>query len=65
MSNTKRNPFKELEESIREVPPEMRQKVMDDVATAKLMMDITFLVTNNYPSTLSQFLKTKNKNKYN
>ncbi len=65
MSNTKNNPFKELEDSIREVPSEMRQKVMDDVATAKLLMDITFLVTNNYPSTLTQFLKTKDKNKYN
>ena len=65
MANFKNNPFKKLESSLKEVPPEMRKKVMDDIATAKLVMDITFLVTNNYPSTLTQFLKTKDKSKYN
>lgn len=65
MSNNQNNPFKKLENSLKEVPPEMRKKVMDDIATAKLLMDITFLVTNNYPSTLTQFLKTKDKSKYN
>jgi len=65
MSEQKKNPFRELENSLRTVPPEMRQKVMDDIAMAKLLMDLTFLVTDNYPSAVKRLLKTKNKNKYN
>lgn len=65
MSKNKINPFKELERSLRNVPPEMRRKVMDDVAIAKLLMDITFLITKNYPSTMTGLLKTNNKKKYN
>lgn len=64
MSEEKKNPFRELEDSLRTVPPEMRQKVMDDVAMAKLLMDLTFLVTDNYPSAIKGLLKTKNRNKY-
>lgn len=65
MSKNKINPFKELERSLKDVPPEMRQKVMDDVAMAKLLMDVAFLITKNYPSTVTGLLKTNNKKKYN
>lgn len=63
MSAKSNNPFKELESSLRTVPPEMRQKVMNDVAMAKLALDLTLLVTDNYPSALSRTLKRKKGNK--
>ena len=65
MSENKINPFKELQRSLKSVPPEMRRKVMNDVAIAKLFMDMTFLFTKNYPSTMTGLFKTNNKKKYN
>jgi len=61
MAITKENPFKEMEKPLKEVPPEMRKKVMADVATAKLIMDMLSLFTNNYSSVLDGILKTRKK----
>lgn len=57
-----KNPFQELEKSLKEVPPEMKKKVMNDIAIAKLIMDMAFLVTSNYSSILSGLFKTKQRN---
>ena len=40
MAKKHKNPFKELEASLHEAPPEMKQKVMNDIAAAKLIMDM-------------------------
>ncbi|MEE9362859.1 MAG: hypothetical protein V3U92_09715 [Cellulophaga sp.] len=58
MALASRNPFKELETSLLEVPPEMRKKVMSDIATAKLIMEMASLFTFNYSSVLEGLIKT-------
>lgn len=62
MAITKENPFKDIERPFKEVPPEMRKKVMADVATAKLIIDMLSLFTNNYSSTVESLLKSKKEN---
>ena len=55
------NPFKELEKSLLEVPPEMKKKVMSDIATAKLLIDMGSLYTYNYSSAVKELLRKKDK----
>ena len=55
------NPFRELERSLLEVPPEMKKKVMSDIATAKLLMDMGRLYTYNYGSAMGSFFTGKGK----
>ncbi len=61
----KTNPFKELERSLLEVPPHMKQRVMDDIAAAKLLMDIGTLVSYNYPEAIERTLKERKKRNKN
>ena len=56
------NPFKKIQGELLEVPPELRRKVMDDVARAKLLMDLATLFTGNYSALIDGLLKTLNKN---
>ena len=58
MSEKKQNPFKEMEQSMRDVPAHMKKKVMNDIAMAKLAMDLASLFTCNYKSTIEGMLKT-------
>ncbi|UJH68139.1 hypothetical protein [Allomuricauda sp. SCSIO 65647] len=58
MADEFRNPFKELDKKLRDVPPEMRKKVMNDVAIAKFFMDLAILVTSNYSSLLAGLFRT-------
>lgn len=58
MAEEYKNPFTQLNTNLREVPPEMRQKVMNDVAIAKLIFDMAMLITSNYSSILSGLFKT-------
>ena len=37
------NPFKQLNQPLKEVPQELKSKVMSDIATAKLLMDLAKL----------------------
>lgn len=59
MSQKNKNPFKKMEDSLREVPPHMKKKVMGDIANAKLVMDMATLFTYNYTSTIEGMFKTK------
>ena len=61
MAEKDQNPFKELERLIREVPPQLKKKVMNDVATAKLIMDLSSLFTINVQSVISGMFKTNSK----
>ena len=54
-----RNPFKELEASLREVPPGMKKKVMNDIAAAKLIMDMGSLFSFNLGAALKRLFKTQ------
>ena len=58
MADFQNNPFKDLERSLRDVPPHMKKKVMNDVATAKLIMDMASLFTLNYGSALEGLFRT-------
>ena len=58
MANEFKNPFKELDKKLLEVPPDMRKKVMNDIAIAKLIMDMAILVTSNYSSLISGLFKS-------
>lgn len=59
------NPFKELERSLLEVPPEMKKKVMNDIATAKLIIDMGSLYAYNYPAAVKDALRKKKGNRNN
>ena len=58
MAEEYNNPFSQLNTNLREVPPELRQRVMNDVAIAKLILDMAVLVTSNYSSLLKGLFKT-------
>ena len=58
MADFQNNPFKDLERSLRDVPPHMKKKVMSDVATAKLIMDMASLFTLNYGAVLEGMFRT-------
>ncbi|RRQ47785.1 hypothetical protein DZC72_15575 [Maribacter algicola] len=53
------NPFKRMQGDLKDVPQELRQKVMNDVAMAKLIMEMATLFTSNYGSLIESLLKTK------
>jgi len=58
MTEGKNNPFEELERSLHEVPKEMKSKVMNDIANAKLVMEMASLFTCNYKSAINESLKS-------
>ncbi|NJB36004.1 MULTISPECIES: hypothetical protein [Flavobacteriaceae] len=58
MADQTDNPFKQLNRNLREVPPEMRKKVMNDIAIAKLILDMAVLVSSNYASVISGMIRT-------
>lgn len=61
MSNHKQNPFKEMERSLQDAPVHMKKKVMNDIATAKLVMELASLFTCNYKSAIAEMFKTNPK----
>ncbi|MDF4223491.1 MULTISPECIES: hypothetical protein [Maribacter] len=58
-----KNPFKNLQGDLKDVPPELRKKVMEDVATAKLIMELSHLFTGSFASIIEGMLNTKTKRK--
>ena len=62
MAKKMNNPFKELDKLVREVPPNLKKKVMNDVAAAKLLMDLASLFTLKYQNLISGMFKTRRKN---
>ena len=62
MSEEQKNPFKELDKLLKEAPLHLKRKVMNDVAMAKLIMDLASLFTVNVQSLLEGLFKTKPKN---
>ena len=62
MLEQNKNPFKGIQGDLKDVPPELRRKVMNDIAMAKLLMDMATLFTGNYSSLIEGMLKTNKKN---
>lgn len=64
MLEQNKNPFKGIQGDLKDVPPELRKKVMNDVAMAKLIMEMATLFTGNFSALIEGMLKTtKSKNK--
>lgn len=61
MAKKHKNPFKELEASLHEAPPEMKQKVMNDIAAAKLIMDMASLFSINLGGCFAQTIQNHGK----
>ncbi|WP_411032410.1 hypothetical protein [Spongiimicrobium sp. 3-5] len=59
MTGKGKNPFKEMERSLLEVPPGLKKKVMKNIAMAKLVMDMASLFSTNYSSALENLFKTR------
>lgn len=55
------NPFKKIGYPNREVPKELKEKVMSEIASLKLVTDIVALFTSNYQSTMTTLFKVKKK----
>jgi len=63
MAESSKNPFEQLNTNLREVPKELRKKVMNDIAIAKLILEMASLFTTNYSSLIKGLFKTnKRKN---
>ncbi len=62
MAEQHKNPFKELEASLREAPPGMKKKIMNDIAAAKLIMDMASLFSINLGSALRKLFRTLGEN---
>jgi len=41
------NPFKHINQPLKQVPPELKAKVMNDIAMAKLLMELAELFSYN------------------
>ncbi len=59
MTEENRNPFKEMDQYEKPVPPELRKKVMRNIALAKFIMEVASLFSTNYSSALENLFKTK------
>lgn len=60
----KENPFKKIGDPKKEVPKELKNKVMKDAATLKLFMDMNSLFITNYRDTFSNLLFTKRRDQH-
>lgn len=63
MAEPNKNPFEQLNTNLREVPAELRKKVMADVALAKLILEMASFFTSNYAALISGLFKTNRRNK--
>lgn len=55
------NPFKQINQPLREVPPELKSKVMHDIAMAKLLMELAELFSYNIGHIIDSVTKNREK----
>ena len=53
------NPFKHINQPLKEVPPELKAKVMNDIAMAKLIMELAALFSYNVGSIIETVIKNR------
>lgn len=56
------NPFKHINQPLKEVPQELKSKVMSDIATAKLLMDLASLFSVDMAKIVEQTIKKRKDN---
>ncbi|KAA5822367.1 hypothetical protein FPF71_14565 [Algibacter amylolyticus] len=54
------DPFKLIDQPLKEVPPELKNKVMSDIAMAKLIMDLASLFSYNIGDVIETVMKNRN-----
>lgn len=55
------NPFKHLNQPLKEVPQELKAKVMSDIAMAKLLMDLAVLFSYNIGHVIESVINSRKK----
>ncbi len=53
------NPFKDINKPLKEVPKELKSKVMSDIAMAKLLMDLAALFSYNIGELIESVIKQR------
>ncbi|UKM64453.1 hypothetical protein GSB9_01001 [Flavobacteriaceae bacterium GSB9] len=56
------NPFKHINQPLKEVPVELKSKVMSDIAMAKLLMDLAKLFSFDAAKIIEQTVKQRKNN---
>ncbi|GGD11927.1 hypothetical protein [Hyunsoonleella pacifica] len=56
------NPFKQINQPLKEVPPELKSKVMTDIAIAKLIMDLAALFSYNFSHVIETVISKRDSN---
>jgi hypothetical protein len=57
------NPFKHINQPLKEVPQELKSKVMSDIAMAKLIMDLAALFSYNIGDVIKTVMRSRKPNK--
>ncbi|MFK7782114.1 hypothetical protein [Psychroserpens sp.] len=55
------NPFKDINKPLRSVPPELKSKVMNDIAIAKLLMELAELFSYNLGDVIETVMNKREK----
>jgi predicted transcriptional regulator len=53
------NAFKKIAKADKEVPSELKKKVMNDIAKAKVILELSELFGENLPATFGELFKSK------
>ena len=57
------NPFEYINQPLKEVPKELKSKVMSDIAMAKLIMDLATLFSYNIGDVIETVIRSRKTNK--
>ncbi len=57
------NPFKYINQPLKEVPKELKSKVMSDIAMAKLIMELGALFSYNIGDVIETVMRSRKTNK--
>ncbi|WP_204345372.1 hypothetical protein [Psychroserpens algicola] len=57
------NPFKDIDKPLKSVPQELKSKVMNDIAIAKLLMELAELFSYNLGDVIETVMSKREKNK--
>ncbi|MEY8848643.1 hypothetical protein AB9K26_07495 [Psychroserpens sp. XS_ASV72] len=55
------NPFKDIDKPLQSVPPELKSKVMNDIAIAKLLMELAELFSYNLGDVIETVISKRDK----
>ncbi len=55
------NPFKDIDQPLKSVPPELKSKVMNDIAIAKLIMELAELFSYNLGDVIETVMSKRDK----